>query len=219
MLLNLKDLTKQMHSDPQKRRSSYLVALLFWPGDLRRYELKGCRKMFGWFKFLKKKREKFPLYLGDLAVVPRTDIQRFLEFDWNGTETDLELKEWISDALSLPLHLDTNLPTGDYLVIDVMISEYRTGGSGTVGVGVGDIPLFWRPYVKLHVRLKQGSKKGVLGDFVIKKQMPWREYLGKVLSLRSILNWGGVFTDRDLKYLVLSGLLEGLQWAQLKAKA
>ena len=173
--------------------------------------------MFEWLRLSKKRIDRYPVYLGDLAVVPRSDIRRFIEWDWEGEDTDIALKQWIAENLEIPLLQERQEEISDYLVIDVLLAQYRTGGSGSVEAGQLSFPLVWRPYIRLHFRLRMGATNKVLGNFFVKKKMGWGEYLDKAFSWRGVFGIGGVFKDEDMHHLLLAGLIEGLQWAQERA--
>lgn len=170
--------------------------------------------MFNWLKIRKSQRSNLPLYIGDLAVVPRSDIHRYFEFDWEGVDTDVALRDWISETLELPTLNENNGSGNEFLIIDVLLSQYRTGSSGSFDVGAWGFFLLWRPSIRLQFRLREGCGNAVLGNYLVTKKMPWGVYLRKAISWRGIFNIGGVFKDEDVHLLLLSGLLEGMQWAK-----
>ena len=131
--------------------------------------------MFEWLKLKKPRRCRQPLYLGDLAVVPRSDIRRFFEFDWKGDETDISLKQWMSETLELPLVNERAYSTDNFLVIDVLLGEYRIGGSGFLDINPYSFLLLWRPYAKLHFRLRDGKTDRLLGNYLVTRKMQWGE--------------------------------------------
>lgn len=173
--------------------------------------------MFSWFKLWQPKRSSLPLYLGDLAVVPRSDLRRFFEPDWEGEEEDLSLKTWISEALELPLYSESVETKQEFLILDVIVGEYRRGAGDSIEFGEAFFPLFWRPYVKMHIRIRSEKGKKVLGDRVVKRKMHLGEYLDKAFSWRSVFFGAANFEESDMHYLVLAGLLEGLEWARERA--
>ena len=170
--------------------------------------------MFEWLKIRRKPKARYPVFLGDLVVVPRSDFLRFFECDWSGKDTDVALKQWLSSNLEIPLLQSKQEAIKEYLVIDVLLSQYRTGGSGSIKVPHFDFFLLWRPFIQLKFRLTDGGTNKVLGDFLVNKKMGWRKYLNKALSWRGLFNIGGVFKEEDMHQLLLQGLMEGLQWAQ-----
>lgn len=131
----------------------------------------------------------------------------------------MALRRWIAEALELPALHQKRDSISDYLVIDVMLGHYRTGGSFGVTAGGHGLLLFWRPCVKLHFRLRDGGSDDVLGRFRVTKKMRWGEYIRKAFSWRGLFGLGGLSSDDEMRTLLLAGLLEGMKWARRRASA
>lgn len=170
--------------------------------------------MLNWLKPQKRQRDKLPLFLGDLAVVPRSNFHQFLEDGWKSSETDTTLKEWIAKSLELPLQPQHAKHKDEFLALDVLVGGYAKGACDFINIGSFGLPLIWRPYVKLNFRLREGHNKSVLGTHIVKKKMPWGEYFNNYFSTAKSFGLHRALNDDDLKHLVLLGLLEGVLWAK-----
>lgn len=154
-----------------------------------------------------------PVYLGDVAVVPRSTFKRLLEMGWESQDTDHRIKAWVGELIDMPLASDVKEIADDALAIDILVSNYQCG-SDIFMWSEPIIPLAWRPSVKLHGRLVRLRDKKVLGTFSITKRISWRAYILRVLSLKHMFRWEGPFGREDMQYLLGEALMELLKWVQ-----
>jgi len=166
--------------------------------------------MFNKFKNKFQKRQK-PVYLGDIAVVPRNNLKRLLEFGWESSQTDEELRAWIVELLDMPVFPKNNL-SNDYLVLDVVVSKYQCGTDAILWSD-SILPLLWRPSIKIHGRLKSFDGK-VICTYQTKKSMPWRKYLGKTINPANWYRTRGSVNINDMRFLVAQGLLDILKFVK-----
>ncbi len=163
-----------------------------------------------------RKRGSRSLYLGEIFINPRSSAKAFMEYDIHGENSPEELRLWISELMELPLaKLQGEIPT-DALILDVAVLKYQAGTD--IGLYADPfIPLFWRPSVKLKVRLREHNRDRVLGEYATKKIITWSEYFNRFFSLRVLLNFKGAFSSNDLKHLLGLALLDALVWAKNKS--
>jgi len=75
------------------------------------------------------KREKPRVYLGTLAIAPRSDIKRHFD-EWGmfkKEDLDSDLRKSLSEILSLPLAKNVTDPKSNDLVIDVVVPKLQSG--------------------------------------------------------------------------------------------
>lgn len=145
------------------------------------------------------KREKARVYLGVLAVVPRTGIKKSFE-SWDLTGymgPDGNLKNKLIEIFCLPPSSSISEPLESDLVIDVLISEFQLGAAL-----LSDVPVFWRPKITLVSRLynfKSGETKNIIS---VTEKMPWSEFARRVLTVQGIFQWRPLFNNGDLEKLL-----------------
>ncbi|UTW44504.1 hypothetical protein KFE80_08860 [bacterium SCSIO 12696] len=159
-------------------------------------------------------RQKPDVYLGDLAVVPRSAFIKFLELNYNAKEnTDEHLRELILSYISLP-SLDAEKEAPDNAIrFDVLVANY-TYGSPVALFSNPPLPVIWRPKIRVCFRLVQIRDSHVLAKFESKQYMRWREFLSKIFTLRYIFGFSPAISSEDLQRLLALALLEGLEWAR-----
>lgn len=168
---------------------------------------------------LKKKirgNKRAEVYLGDIGVIPRNEFTKFAELNWEGRfSADEKLRAWIYEFVELPLLAKENMLSNDALRLDILVSNY-TFGSTLVLFSDPPLPVAWRPKICVNFRLVNIRKEKVLGNFESKKYLGWRYFLSQVFTLRYIFGIKSAISSDDLKYLLASALVEGLEWAGRK---
>lgn len=147
------------------------------------------------------RREKPRVYLGALAVVPRTGIKKTFD-SWNLTgfiEPDGKLKQNLIEVFCLPLSSSISEPLESDLVIDVFISEFQLGTALLTDV---PLPIFWRPKIILVSRLyhfKSGETKNIIS---VTEKMPWVEFARRLLTIQGLIQLKPLFNSDDLDRLL-----------------
>ncbi|WP_152976347.1 hypothetical protein [Methyloglobulus morosus] len=136
------------------------------------------------------KKTKPRVFLGELAVVPRTDIKRHLEgLDWFGSvDIDMALRNSLTEAFSLPSIDNIDSPLTTDLVIDVFIIKFQSGGIWDISLGEISFPLFWRPKITLTSRLYYLKTSKIKATFKITEKMNVRDYICRAFSFRPMLD-------------------------------
>lgn len=157
---------------------------------------KSFRKLFG--------QEKPRVYLGTLAVVPRTDIKRYLD-QWgilDAEEPDTQVRQMLEEIFTLPRPVDIDTPKNSDLLLDVIIPKFQLGEFLSVEAGRFWFPLISRPKVTVISRLSYLKSGKTMATFHATQKMPWRDYLKRVIRPESLLGFGTLFGRNDLEYLL-----------------
>lgn len=150
------------------------------------------------------KKEKPRVYLGTLAVVPRTGIKKsFDSWDLTGiVELDGKLKESLAEIFCIPPSTSRSDVLENDLVLDVLISEFQLGTALFSDI---PFPIFWRPKVTLVSKLSNlnsGETKKVIS---VTEKMPWKEFFGRLLTLQGLIGLRPSFNINDLEKLLFIG--------------
>lgn len=153
--------------------------------------------MFGFFR----KRRAPRVFLGTLAVAPRTDLKRDLEAGGQKVaDLHLELQRVLAEIFSLPLASDLTAPWSTDLALDVFVTRFQSGGAlgGILELGGSVLPMFWLwvPKIELSARLYRVVGHQVAA-FRVRQRIGWRELLRRFFSGR-----GFVFNWQDLEGLM-----------------
>jgi hypothetical protein len=150
-------------------------------------------------------RQKGKLHLGELSVARGGSLVRRVEGLVAGAQLprlDRALLDELSERLSLPDAASVATPSATDLAIDVVLESYRFGSASDLSVGSIGLPIYWRPKVKISVRLyclQSGEEKS---SFRFSQAMPWSDYLNRVLSWRVLLGLEPPAGRSDLQGLV-----------------
>lgn len=158
--------------------------------------IKSFKKLFG--------QEKPRVYLGTLAVVPRSDIKRHLD-QWgypDSEEPDTHVRQMLEDIFTLPKASDIDTPEKNDLVLDVIIPKFQLGELLPVEAGQFWFPLAWRPQVTVSSRLYYLKTGKTMATFHATQKLAWRDYLKAVLRPQSLLGLRAPFGTGDLEYLL-----------------
>ena len=156
--------------------------------------------MFG--RFFKK--EKSRVFLGVLAVAPRTDVKRI--FDqmsfFRSEDLDAELADILKEIFSLPLASDVEEPLDSDLVLDVVMPKFQLGEAINVNLVEIGFPILWRPKVTVSSRLYYLKSNKTKATFSVTEKMGWGQYINRMTSWRSIFRLGTIFGKKDLDLLL-----------------
>ena len=144
------------------------------------------------------------MYLGTLAVVPRSDFKRHID-QWgyrNPEEPDTRVRQMLEEIFTLPLAADIDTPGDNDLVLDVIIPKFQLGELLPVQAGRYWFPLIWRPQVTVSSRLYYLKTGKTMATFKATQKLAWRDYLKAVLRPQSLLGFAAPFGTGDLEYLL-----------------
>ena len=126
------------------------------------------------FKGLIGNNESKPVYIGDLAVVPRNQIKQYFEDGWYSNDTDQTIKKWVNEFVTLPFASETKELPENALKLDIVVSGYQFGTDGFLWAEPV-LPIIWRPKIKIYGRLVKASNNKVIGSFCSKETISWKE--------------------------------------------
>jgi len=153
-------------------------------------------------------RDKRPVYLGTVAVVPRADFKRHFE---RPVETsDTALQSHLQAVLALAKAPTKQEAGAEDCAIDVFVAKHRGGETWDANVGDFGLPLFWRPAVEVISRLYALRSGKDITTIRVKKRLPWGEYFSRIFSVRGYLSFRSPFTHQDMTDLLDEALLEAL---------
>lgn len=162
------------------------------------------------------RREKPRVFLGTLAVVPRTDIKRHID-QWgmlNDSNLDIPLHVTLQEIFALPPASKVTLPTSTDLALDVLIPSFQSGDYWEVSLGEIGIPIFWRPKIIVAARLYSLKSKKTKRTFTVTQKMPWGEFVGRLFTWRAVFRLRPTFDAEDMNrllYFACHSLLDKLR--------
>ena len=150
------------------------------------------------------KREKPRVFLGVLAVAPRSDIKRHLD-QWGmfkNEDLDSSLRQNLKEIFSLPSAQSVEDPKKTDLVLDVVVPKFQSGDAWDLSLGEIGIPLMWRPKITISSRLYYLNTEKTKETFSVTEKMKFSHYVGRLFTLRGIFRFRPVFDSRDMEYLL-----------------
>jgi len=151
------------------------------------------------------KKEKPRVFLGTLAVVPRTDFKKVDEWGiFKSEDFDSHLRDRLMEVFSLPPYKDAENPKSSDLVLDVIIPNYQSGDYLDVDLGFFGVPLFWRPKVEIKSRLYYLTTNKTKKVFTVTEKLRWGSYIGKLFTWRAFFRFRPIFDSKDMDYLFLN---------------
>lgn len=135
------------------------------------------------------KREPARLLLGTLSIATGGNLVRYLERLPGGTPPALdrallvELAEW----LSYPMAASVEAPRTTDMAVDVALQGFRFGSAADLSLGTADLPLYWRPNIRLAARLYHLQSNKTKTTVHVTQKMPWFVYLNRALSWRVLV--------------------------------
>lgn len=162
--------------------------------------------MFG--KLFRKKKPR--VFLGVLAVTPRTDLKR--HFDEQGmfehANLDSALRQSLTEIFSFaPVHT-VEAPLATDLVLDIVISKFQSGDVVGVSLGEFGFPIFWRPKITVASRLYSLTTQKTKTTFSVTQKMKWGQYFSRIVSWRALLATKPTFDGKDMEYLLAQACLK-----------
>ena len=153
-------------------------------------------------KYLTKKKSR--VFLGTLAVAPRTDIKQYLE-DWTWQpqgNLSAHLQSSLEQIFTLPLVSDAVKPRKHDFALDVIVQKYQSGDFLSAYIDEYTFPVFWRPKVTVSGRLYYIKSKKVKWTYTVKEKYSWGEYVTRILHPSALLGIRPTFNSQDLEYLL-----------------
>ncbi|MEP7706366.1 hypothetical protein [Paraglaciecola sp. 25GB23A] len=155
------------------------------------------------------KSEKPNVYLGSLAVVSEdnfTKIENFFSFTGNSLQDHMRTK--LEEAFCLHSVSSVKEIKPSDVGLDIVIVTLHGGDAFSIDWGVGGLPVFWRPKIKLVSRLYNLKSKKIIKTFKVSKSVIWREFFIKQFSFRGIFCWGPLYSNQDMEILLYQASLE-----------
>jgi len=150
------------------------------------------------------KRDKPRVFLGTLAVAPRSDIKRHLD-QWGmfkDEDLDTSLRQNLQDIFSLPPAESVKDVQNTDLVLDVVVPKFQSGDAWDLSLGEIGIPIMWRPKITISSRLYYLNTDKTKVTFSVTEKMKFRQYLGRLFTWRAVLRFRPVFDSEDMEYLL-----------------
>ncbi len=153
-------------------------------------------------RFFKKEVPK--LYLGTIAVAPRSDLKRHLDEwgVWGREDLDTSMLESLQELFELPLASEVKDPKEIDLVLDVIIPKFQSGDMWDVSLGEIGFPIAWRPKIEIGARLYRLQTKKTVYTATVLVKMSWREYFARLFTLRALFRFRPMFDSSDMRRLL-----------------
>ncbi len=150
------------------------------------------------------KREKPKVYLGAVAVAPRSDIKRHLDQlgMFKNEDLDSNLCNNLKEIFSLPLAEGAENPKNSDLVLDIVIPKFQSGDAWDLSLGEIAIPLMWRPRITISSRLYYLNTGKTKATFSVTEKMKFSLYIGRLFTWRSFFRFRPIFDSEDMEYLL-----------------
>lgn len=150
------------------------------------------------------KKEKPRVFLGALAVAPRTDLKRHLDEKgvFEDANLDSVLRQSLTEIFSLAPVQTVTSPLATDLVLDVVIPKFQSGDAWDISLGEISFPIFWRPKVTVASRLYSLTTQKTKATFSATEKMKWGHYLSRIISWRAFFRFRPVFDRKDIEFLL-----------------
>ena len=149
------------------------------------------------------KKEKPRVYLGTLAVLPRSSFKKIDELGlFHNENLDRSLHDNLKEIFSLPGIESNEEPRPTDLALDVFISNYQSGGELSVSLGEIAFPFYWRPKVEVRTRLYEIKSRNIKSIFSVTEKLPWLRFFSRMLSLRAAFSFKPFFDKHDMEILL-----------------
>ncbi|MEM7358940.1 MAG: hypothetical protein AAF431_07580 [Pseudomonadota bacterium] len=154
-------------------------------------------------RFFKKQSPR--IFLGTLAVVPRSDFKSRAEqwtiFSNHQQDLDEGMRQNLKEIFTFPSAEAVSDPKSSDLVIDVMIPDFQGGEFALDELVSLPLAFMWRPRVKIASRLYYLKSQKTKKKFMVTQKMGFGEYLGRAFSWRGFFRFKPLFDMEDLDHL------------------
>ena len=151
------------------------------------------------------KKEKPKLWLGVVAVAPRSDLGRHFD-EWNifGRREDLDtsIRKTLENIFDLPLASSVNNPESNDYSLDIVVPKFQSGDAWDVSLGDIGFPLIWRPKIEIGARLVNLKSGKTVYTTTVKAKLKWRNYFARLFTLRGIFRFKPLFDSNDMNHLL-----------------
>ncbi len=155
------------------------------------------------------KREKPRVFLGNLAVVPRTSLTKVDEWGmFSSEDLDAALRKSLIEIFSLPPASEISDPRASDLVVDVVIPKYQSGDAWNIELGDIGFPIMWRPKVEVRSRLYELGSNKTASVFSAVQKMKWRYFLPRLLTWRAFFRFKPIFEKSEMEYLLYQACIK-----------
>ncbi|GAA5215760.1 hypothetical protein GCM10025776_13600 [Corallincola platygyrae] len=127
-----------------------------------------------------------------------------------------DTRDRFAEIISLPELTEFRDITKHDLAIDFAIPHLQGGTLCALDLGIGAMPLMWRPKVTVHARLYHPISNKTRYIAKAKEKMPWPHYWSKVIHLNSLFHLTPNFSIEDLEPLLCRAILRLLVDIQRK---
>ncbi|MFT2092018.1 hypothetical protein [Paraglaciecola sp. 2405UD69-4] len=160
--------------------------------------------LLDWFK-----PEKPNVYLGSLAVVNDSKISKVESFfSMTGNSLQGHMRKELQEIFCLHSASSIAEPKKSDMGLDVVIVTLHGGDAFTVGYGTVEVPIFWRPKIKLVSRLYKLQENKTIQTFSVSQSVSWREFIGNLFSFSHIWGFGSLYNNKDMEVLLYKACIE-----------
>jgi hypothetical protein len=156
------------------------------------------------------KRTKANLYLGNLAVAPRSDFKRNLD-EWalfGKEDLDSSIRQELENIFELPLASSISDPQKTDLGLDVVIPKFQSGDILDVSLGEIGFPLIWRPKIEVGARIYSLESGKTIHTATVTAKLGWKAYLSRLFSWRAFFRFKPMFDSSDMNILLQKACME-----------
>jgi hypothetical protein len=156
------------------------------------------------------KRKKANVYLGSLAVTPRSDLKRYLD-EWGimGREDlDSSLRLTLEESFCLPLATSVETPLKTDLGLDVVVPKFQSGDAWDISLGEIGFPILWRPNIEIGARLYNLKSGKTVHTVVVLVKLRWKDYFSRIFTWRAFLRFKPMFDSSDMNLLLQRACIE-----------
>ncbi len=151
------------------------------------------------------KKEKPRLWLGVVAVAPRSDLGRHLD-EWNifaqREDLDTSIRQTLESIFDLPHASNAQDPKNNDYALDIVVPKFQSGDAWDVSLGDLGFPLIWRPKIEIGARLVNLKSGKTVYTTMVKAKLKWRSYFARLFTLRTILRFKPMFDSNDMNHLL-----------------
>jgi len=156
------------------------------------------------------KKDKPRLWLGTVAVAPRSDWGRHFD-EWGvfGKEDlDSLIRMTLENILDLPSAINAkNLSDNDY-ALDIVVPKFQSGDAWDVSLGDIGFPLVWRPKIEIGSRLVNLRTGKTVYTATVEVKLGWRKYFSRLLTFRGIIRFKPLFDSNDMNELLYKACMK-----------
>ena len=165
------------------------------------------------FKEFFQRSKSGKLYLAGIRVVPRSDWEKIDEIGWTEYSViDIEehTRQRLNSIFELPsIPSETELEDSD-LALEIALLNVQ-GGVFTIFDLGPEIPVFWRPKVKIKARLFYPRSGQTKKTFQASSKVGWLHFIYRILQPKPFFGIAPAFNERDIDLLLSKSCNELLQ--------